>query len=192
MKIGILALQGSYFDHQKYFVKLGVETILVKTPEQLDEIDGLVLPGGESTTMRTLIDRYNFMSKLKSFCSNKPVFGTCAGMVLLAKENTGFPTHIGVLDVKLKRNAFGRQVNSFEETVYINGIGDVEGVYIRAPYIEVASDDVEVLGKHKEVIVAVKQNNILATSFHPELTEDLKIGRYFINMIVQHNKKNKE
>ncbi|HEY8365168.1 MAG TPA: pyridoxal 5'-phosphate synthase glutaminase subunit PdxT [Haloplasmataceae bacterium] len=183
MKIGILALQGSYLDHQKYFSKLGVETVLIKNPDQLDEVDGLVLPGGESTAMRRLIDRNNFMDKLKDFCSKKCVFGTCAGMVLLAKENVGYPTHIGVLNVRLKRNAFGRQIASFEEVVNIKGIGDVEGVYIRAPYIEVASDEVEVLGKHQDVIVAVRQNNILATSFHPELTDDLKIGKYFLNMV---------
>ncbi len=190
MKIGILALQGSYYDHQKYFAKLNVNTILIKAPEQLDEIDGLVLPGGESTAMRRLIDRYNFMDKLKSFCSSKPVFGTCAGMVLLAKENVGYPTHIGTLDVRLKRNAFGRQVDSFEETVHLEGIGDVEGVYIRAPYIEVANSNVKVLGTHNNVIVAVKQDNILATSFHPELTNDYKIGQFFIKMIDKH--KNEE
>ncbi|QVK17902.1 pyridoxal 5'-phosphate synthase glutaminase subunit PdxT [Mycoplasmatota bacterium] len=188
MKIGILALQGSYYDHQKYFDKLNVETILIKEPKQLEEIDALVLPGGESTAMRRLIDRYHFMDELITFCTSKPVFGTCAGMVLLAKENIGFPTHIGVLDVKLKRNAFGRQIASFEETVCLKEIGNVEGVYIRAPYIEVASNEVEVLGTHRDAIVAVKQNNILATSFHPELTEDYKIGNFFINMIDKHKK----
>ncbi len=187
MKIGILALQGSYLDHQKYFNHLNVDTVLVKEPYQLDEIEGLILPGGESTAMRRLIDKYQFMDKLVDFCSTKPVFGTCAGMVLLAKENIGFPTHIGVLDVRLKRNAFGRQVNSFEEVVHLNGIGDVEGIYIRAPYIEVANNEVEILGTHDDVIVAVKQKNILATSFHPELTEDFKIGNFFINMIDKHN-----
>lgn len=185
MRIGILALQGSYYDHQNYFNNLGVETVLVKTPDQLDHIDGLILPGGESTAMRRLIDRNCFMDKLKEFCSTKPVFGTCAGMVLLAKENVGYPTHIGVLNVRLKRNAFGRQINSFEETIHIKGIGDVEGVYIRAPYIEIADDSVDVLGMHNDAIVAVRQNNILATSFHPELTDDYKIGKYFINMIAE-------
>ncbi len=183
MKIGILALQGSYYNHKHYFEQIGVETLLVKKPEQLDEIDGLIIPGGESTAIRRLIDRYHFMKDLKSFCSSKPVFGTCAGMILLAKENIGYPTHIGVLNVRLKRNAFGRQVHSFEETVHLKDIGDVEGIYIRAPYVEVAGDEVDVLGKHKDAIVAVKQNNILATSFHPELTEDYKIGKYFINLV---------
>lgn len=188
MKLGILALQGSYFDHQKYFSHLDIETVLVKEPNQLEEVDGLVLPGGESTAMRRLIDKYQFMDKLKVFCQNKPVFGTCAGMILLAKEVVDNPAHIGVLDVKVKRNAFGRQVDSFEETINIIGIGDVEGVYIRAPYIELASDKVQVIGMHKDAIVAVRQNNILATAFHPELTEDYKIGNYFINMIDKHKK----
>lgn len=183
MKIGILALQGSFQEHQNYFNKLNVETILIKHPEQLDEVDGLVLPGGESTTMRRLIDRYNFMDKLKSFCSTKPVFGTCAGMILLATEVIDNPTHIGVLNVTVKRNAFGRQVDSFEEIVPIKGIGEVEGVYIRAPYIVSVGPEVEVLGTHQDAIVAVRQNNILATSFHPELTEDYKIGKYFIEMV---------
>jgi pyridoxal 5'-phosphate synthase pdxT subunit len=183
MKIGILALQGSFFDHQRYFSKLNVDTILVKEPEQLDDIDGLVLPGGESTTMRRLIDRYDFMDKLKSFCATKPVFGTCAGMILLAKEVEDNPTHIGVLDVTVKRNAFGRQVDSFEEQILINEIGEVEGVYIRAPYIKRVGENVQVLGVHNDAIVAVKQNNVLATSFHPELTDNLEIGKYFINMI---------
>lgn len=155
----------------------------MKEPNQLDEIDALVLPGGESTTMRKLIDKYNFMDKLKTFCSSKPVFGTCAGMILLAKDVVDNPTHIGVLDVKVKRNAFGRQVDSFEEKILINEVGEVEGVYIRAPYIEKVGNDVKVLGIHNDVIVAVRQNNVLATSFHPELTDDLTIGKYFINMI---------
>ena len=186
MKIGILALQGSFHEHQRYFKALGTETVLVKTINQLDDIDGLVLPGGESTAIRRLIDRNDLFDGLKTFCRSKPVFGTCAGMVLLAKENIGYPTHIGVLDVKLKRNAFGRQIDSFEETVHLDDIGDVEGVYIRAPYIESVGDNVKVLGKINDVIIAVRQDNILTTSFHPELTEDYKIGRYFINMIKEH------
>lgn len=184
MKIGILALQGSYLDHQRYFNKCGVETLLIKEPEQIEQVDALVLPGGESTTIRRLIDRYNFMPALKDFCNKKPVFGTCAGMILLAKEIYDNPTHIGVLNVKLRRNAFGRQVDSFEEKIHLEEIGDcVEGVYIRAPYIEEVGEHVKVLGVHNDAIVAVRQNNILATSFHPEVTEDLKIGKYFINMI---------
>ncbi|MDF2698842.1 MAG: glutamine amidotransferase subunit PdxT [Haloplasmataceae bacterium] len=183
MKIGILALQGSYFDHQKYFSNLNVDTLLIKEPHQLKEIDGLVLPGGESTTIRRLIDRYNFMDDLKDFCSKKPVFGTCAGMILLAKEVVDNPTHIGVLNVRVKRNAFGRQKDSFEEKIMVNKVGEVEGVYIRAPYIDQVGDNVEVLAIHKEIIVAVQQDNILATSFHPELTDNLLIGKYFINMI---------
>lgn len=183
MKIGILALQGSYFDHQKYFSKLNVNTILINKPEQLDEVDGLILPGGESTTMRRLIDRYHFMSKLKEFCKTKPVFGTCAGMILLAKEVIDNPVHIGVLNVKVKRNAFGRQVDSFEERITVSNIGEVEGVYIRAPYIESVGDNVEILGVHNNYIVAVRQDNILATSFHPELTDNYEIGKYFVKMV---------
>jgi 5'-phosphate synthase pdxT subunit len=183
MKIGILALQGSYYDHQNYFSKLGVSTLLIKEPEQLDEVDALVLPGGESTTMRRLIDRYHFMGKLKEFCSNKPVFGTCAGMILLAKEIIDNQVHIGVLDVTLRRNAFGRQIDSFEETILIEEIGEVEGLYIRAPYIEKVGSGVKILGLHDGAIVAVRQGDLLATSFHPELTNDTKIGKYFINMV---------
>ncbi|ERJ12526.1 pyridoxal 5'-phosphate synthase glutaminase subunit PdxT [Haloplasma contractile] len=186
MKLGVLALQGSYIDHLKYFSKLNEDTILVKEPEQLKDIDALIIPGGESTTMRRLIDKYKFMDELKSFCKQKPVFGTCAGMIILAKEVIDNPTHIGILDVRVRRNAFGRQVDSFEEDVEVTGVGPVEGVYIRAPYIEHVGNQVEVIGKHKEHVVAVKQGNILATSFHPELTDDYKIAEYFINMVDKH------
>lgn len=188
MIIGILALQGSYEEHKDYFERCGANVKFVKEESHLNDIDGLVLSGGESTAIRRLIDVNGLLEPLKEFCSTRPVFGTCAGMILLAKNVEGNPTHIGVLDVTVKRNAFGRQAQSFEETIELEEIGSVEAVYIRAPYISTVGTNVKVLGKRENAVVAVRQNNILATSFHPELTNDLKIGKYFMNIIDKLNK----
>lgn len=189
MRIGILALQGSFYDHKRYFEKSGAEVTLVKTIDDLNNIDGLILPGGESTTMRKLMDRYSFLEPLREFISKKPVFGTCAGMILLAKNLVDYEPHIGVLDVVVKRNGFGRQVDSFEEYLNVKNIGeDVHAVYIRAPFIEEAGAEVEVLSRTKQgYITAVRQDNILATSFHPELTDDIRIAEYFIKMVVDNS-----
>lgn len=189
MKIGILALQGSFYDHKKYFEKAGAEITLVKTLDELNQVDGLILPGGESTTMRKLIDRYSLIEPLREFAQKKPVFGTCAGMILLANDLVDYEPHLGVLDVVVKRNGFGRQVDSFEEYLNIENIGeDVHAVYIRAPFIEKAGTKVEVLARTKKgYITAVKQDNILATSFHPELTDDTRIAEYFVKMVVDNS-----
>jgi 5'-phosphate synthase pdxT subunit len=185
-KIGILALQGAVREHAQALKKCGFEAVAVKTAEDLAVIDGLILPGGESTTMRRLMDRYDLVKPLKRFVSlDKPVFGTCAGLILMAAEIEGeAEAHLGVLDVKVRRNSFGRQIASFEANLDIRDIGrGFPGVFIRAPHITEAGSGVDVLCRLEERIVMVRQNNLLACSFHPELTEDSRIMSYFVKMV---------
>ncbi|HDR6312974.1 TPA: pyridoxal 5'-phosphate synthase glutaminase subunit PdxT [Bacillus cereus] len=186
VKIGVLGLQGAVREHIKSVEASGAEAVLVKRIEQLEEIDGLILPGGESTTMRRLIDKYAFMEPLRTFAkSGKPMFGTCAGMILLAKTLIGYEeAHIGAMDITVERNAFGRQKDSFEAALSIKGVGEeFIGVFIRAPYVVNVADGVEVLSTHGDRMVAVKQNQFLAASFHPELTDDHRVTAYFVEMV---------
>ncbi|MBA4537675.1 pyridoxal 5'-phosphate synthase glutaminase subunit PdxT [Bacillus aquiflavi] len=186
MKIGVLGLQGAVAEHIRAIEKLGVEAINIKKKEQLEEIDGLILPGGESTTMRRLIDQYDFMDSLKQFAQNKkPMFGTCAGLILLAKKVVGNEEpHIGVMNVTVERNSFGRQRESFEAELSILGVADhFNGVFIRAPHIVEVGENVEVLAKYNERIVAVREGPFLGCSFHPELTDDIRLIDYFISMV---------
>lgn len=186
VKIGVLGLQGAVREHIKSVEASGAEAVVVKRIEQLEEIDGLILPGGESTTMRRLIDKYAFMEPLRTFAkSGKPMFGTCAGMILLAKTLIGYEeAHIGAMDITVERNAFGRQKDSFEASLSIKGVGEeFIGVFIRAPYVVNVAHDVEVLSTHGDRMVAVKQNQFLAASFHPELTDDHRVTAYFVEMV---------
>ncbi|KAA0759737.1 pyridoxal 5'-phosphate synthase glutaminase subunit PdxT [Bacillus cereus] len=186
VKIGVLGLQGAVREHVKSVEASGAEAVVVKRIEQLEEIDGLILPGGESTTMRRLIDKYAFMEPLRTFAkSGKPMFGTCAGMILLAKTLIGYEeAHIGAMDITVERNAFGRQKDSFEAALSIKGVGeDFVGVFIRAPYVVNVADDVEVLSTHGDRMVAVRQDQFLAASFHPELTDDHRVTAYFVEMV---------
>ncbi|AXY07096.1 pyridoxal 5'-phosphate synthase glutaminase subunit PdxT [Bacillus thuringiensis LM1212] len=186
VKIGVLGLQGAVREHVKSVEASGAEAVIVKRIEQLEEIDGLILPGGESTTMRRLIDKYAFMEPLRTFAkSGKPMFGTCAGMILLAKTLIGYEeAHIGAMDITVERNAFGRQKDSFEAALSIKGVGeDFVGVFIRAPYVVNVADDVEVLSTHGDRMVAVRQGPFLAASFHPELTDDHRVTAYFVEMV---------
>jgi len=186
MKIGVLGLQGAVREHIRSIEACGAEGITIKNPKQLQEVDGLILPGGESTTMRRLIDKYGFMEPLREFIENgKPVFGTCAGLILLSKEIVGYAEpHLGALNVKVERNSFGRQRESFEAELSISGVADnFIGVFIRAPHIVEAGEDVEVLAKHDGRIVAARQGHILGCSFHPELTDDHRFTQYFLNMV---------
>ena len=185
VKIGVLGLQGAVREHVKSVEASGAEAVVVKRIEQLEEIDGLILPGGESTTMRRLIDKYAFMEPLRTFAkSGKPMFGTCAGMILLAKTLIGYEeAHIGAMDITVERNAFGRQKDSFE-ALSIEGVGeDFVGVFIRAPYVVEVADNVEVLSKHGDRMVAVRQDQFLGASFHPELTDDHRVTAYFVEMV---------
>lgn len=188
IKIGVLGLQGAVREHVKAIEANNAEAIIIKKKEQLDEIDGLIIPGGESTTMRRLIDKYDFMDALQTFAqSGKPIFGTCAGLILLAKSIKGYDKpHIGVMDVQVERNSFGRQRESFEANLDIAGVAeDFTAVFIRAPHIVSVGENVEVLAKHNDRIVAAREGQFLGCSFHPELTEDHRLTGYFINMAIE-------
>lgn len=188
VKIGVLALQGAVREHIKAVEACGAEAVAIKHKEELNEIDGLILPGGESTTIRRLIDKYDFMDALREFArSGKPMFGTCAGLILIAKRLVGYDQpHIGVMDITVERNSFGRQRESFEAGLVINGIGkDFPAVFIRAPHIVDVGENVEVLAKHGDRIVAAREGQFLGCSFHPELTEDTRFTAYFVEMVKQ-------
>ena len=184
MKIEVLALQGAVREHIRHIELSGHEGIAIKRVEQLEEIDGLILPGGESTTLRRLMDLYGFKEKLQQ--SNLPMFGTCAGLIVLAKHVEGETGYLKKLDITVESNSFGRQVDSFESELDIKGIAeDIEGVFIRAPHIASVEDGVEVLSTVGDKIVAVKQGNYLGVSFHPELTDDYRVTQYFIEHMVK-------
>lgn len=186
MRIGVLAMQGAYREHLKILKSLGIEAIDVRYEEDIDNIDGLIIPGGESTTMGKLIKTLGLYDKLKSRIENNmPVWGTCAGMILLAKNivNEDY-NHLSVMNISVIRNAYGRQLGSFETKAPVKGIGeDIDMVFIRAPYIESVGENVEILSTVDGNIVAAQEGNILVTSFHPELTEDLRLHKYFINIV---------
>lgn len=190
VRVGVLALQGAFIEHFYVLKKFDfVEPILVKRNEDLDNIEGLIIPGGESTTIGRLLERYNMRDNLKEKILNGfPVFGTCAGLILLSKrieQNYEQPL-LGALDVLIKRNAFGGQKESMEIDLNIKGFDSpFRAVFIRAPVIKEVGNGVEVLATLDEGAVFVKQGNILGASFHPELTEDLRIHKFFIDIILK-------
>ncbi|HCX2875211.1 TPA: pyridoxal 5'-phosphate synthase glutaminase subunit PdxT [Staphylococcus aureus] len=184
MKIGVLALQGAVREHIRHIELSGHEGIAVKKVEQLEEIEGLILPGGESTTLRRLMNLYGFKEALQN--STLPMFGTCAGLIVLAQDIVGEEGYLNKLNITVQRNSFGRQVDSFETELDIKGIAtDIEGVFIRAPHIAKVGQGVDILCKVNEKIVAVQQGKYLGVSFHPELTDDYRVTDYFINHIVK-------
>ncbi|WP_294372531.1 pyridoxal 5'-phosphate synthase glutaminase subunit PdxT [uncultured Clostridium sp.] len=191
MKIGVLSLQGDIIEHINQIQKLGHEPIKVKKEEDLNYIDAIILPGGESTTIGRLLNITGLMEPLRNKILNGlPVWGTCAGMILLAKDiENDQRKHLGIMDIKVKRNAFGTQIDSFKtyETIDEVGKDKIELVFIRAPYVVEVDKDVQVLCKVKDKIVAVKQKNMLASSFHPELTDDVRFLNYFIENFVKSN-----
>jgi 5'-phosphate synthase pdxT subunit len=186
MKIGVLALQGGVIEHIHHLKALHCETVEVRKPKELDGLQGIILPGGESTTIGRLLRETDIFHKLKEKIMNGfPVWGTCAGMILLAKNiENDKKNHLQVMDITVKRNAYGSQINSFLTYERINKVynGEVPLIFVRAPYITKVGNDVDVLCKVDENIVAVRQDNMLATSFHPELTDNLQFHRYFVNM----------
>ena len=186
MVIAVLALQGAFIEHENMLHKLGVETIELRKKEDLkNKFDGLIIPGGESTVIGKLLKDLDMFNELKSLIENGlPVYGTCAGMILLAKhiENDD-RLHLATLDITVKRNAYGRQTGSFYTENEFNGIGTIPMTFIRAPYIVNVGKDVEVLSVVNGNIVAAKKDNQLVTSFHPELNDSLEVHKYFINMI---------
>ncbi|MCH6269595.1 MULTISPECIES: pyridoxal 5'-phosphate synthase glutaminase subunit PdxT [Neobacillus] len=186
IKVGVLALQGAVREHIQSLEACGVEAVAIKHKEELKDVDGLILPGGESTTMRRLIDKYDFMDSLKEFAlEGKPMFGTCAGLILLAKNIVGYSEpHLGVMDVTVERNSFGRQVDSFEADLSVKDVaGDFPAVFIRAPHIVEAGENVEILSKHDGRIVLAREGQFLGCSFHPELTDDHRLTAYFVEMV---------
>ncbi|MEE0139731.1 pyridoxal 5'-phosphate synthase glutaminase subunit PdxT [Fusobacterium ulcerans] len=191
MKIGILALQGAFQEHKNILDSLNVNNSLIKTKEQLEDIDGIILPGGESTAMGKLLRDFDILEPLKEKIKNGfPVFGTCSGMILLAEKlSNSDVVHLGVMGIEVKRNAYGRQLGSFETLGDFKGIDKkVKMVFIRAPYVENIKEGVEVLSVVNENITAVREKNMLAVSFHPELTDDTSVHEYFLD-IVKKNKK---
>ncbi|MGX0166436.1 pyridoxal 5'-phosphate synthase pdxT subunit [Staphylococcus capitis] len=186
MKIGVLALQGAVREHIRHIELSGHEGVAVKRVEQLEDIAGLILPGGESTTLRRLMDLYDFKEALQQ--SDLPMFGTCAGLIVLAKDVEGESGYLKKLDITVERNSFGRQVDSFESELNIKGVAeDIEGVFIRAPHIAQVEKGVDILSRVGDKIVAVKQGKYLGVSFHPELTDDYRVTEYFINHMIKHN-----
>jgi 5'-phosphate synthase pdxT subunit len=185
MNVGVLGLQGAVREHVRALGRLGVEARVVKTMATLESLDGLILPGGESTTMSLLAQGGLLEALRRMSAAGLPMFGTCAGMILLASEIAGRKEPIlGAMDITVARNASGRQVDSFETLLEAEGIGsDVPAVFIRAPYVTSVGPSVEVLARHQGVAVMARQGKILVASFHPELTEDLRIHRLFVDMI---------
>ena len=184
MKIGVLALQGDFDAHRHRLEELGAEVILVRKPEQLDEVDALVIPGGESSTFLKLLGEKGF-EKLKQFVRVKPTFGTCAGAILLASEVENPPqAGLGVLDISIRRNAYGRQIDSsirFGESKL--GADPMEMVFIRAPKIERVGEGVEVLASQSNDPVLVRKGKVMAATFHPELSSDTRVHRAFLDMV---------
>ncbi|GIP50942.1 Glutamine amidotransferase subunit PdxT [compost metagenome] len=188
MKVGVLALQGAVAEHIRSLEKTGVEAVTVKHTEQLAELDGLIIPGGESTTIGKLMRKYGFMDEIRSFSGQgKPVFGTCAGLIVMAKEiEGGEEAHLGLMDIKVSRNAFGRQRESFETDLDVKGLEvPLRAVFIRAPLITAVGEGVEVLSTYHDEIVTARQGHLLVSSFHPELTDDFSLHTYFVEMIKQ-------
>lgn len=186
MKIGILALQGAFQEHKNILDSLNVNNSLIKTKEQLEDIDGIILPGGESTAMGKLLRDFDILEPLKEKIKNGfPVFGTCSGMILLAEKlSNSDVVHLGVMGIEVKRNAYGRQLGSFETLGDFKGIDKkVKMVFIRAPYVENIKEGVEVLSVVNENITAVREKNMLAVSFHPELTDDTSVHEYFLDIV---------
>ena len=183
-RIGLLALQGAFAAHGEMLRGLGAETVEVRLPEQLDGLDGLVMPGGESTTLIRLCDEYDFIEPIRAFAgSGRPVFGTCMGLILLAREVL-HPAQscLGLMDISVERNAYGRQVDSFEAMGRVNG-ADFPMIFIRAPRIHRVGPEVEVLGKLQAEPVLVRQGKMLGASFHPELSGDPSVHRLFLDLL---------
>lgn len=191
MTVGVLALQGDFREHAAMLESIGCNTIEVRTSEDLDTVNALVIPGGESTTIGMLATRYGLMDAMRSRCiDGMPIFGTCAGMIVLAGATSdGNQPQLGVLDALVRRNAFGRQIDSFEATIDVRGLASpMTAVFIRAPWIEKVGADVEILASVMDSYgashpVVVQQGRILATSFHPELTSDTRLHEMFVALI---------
>ncbi|MFN8471351.1 MAG: pyridoxal 5'-phosphate synthase glutaminase subunit PdxT [Anaerolineae bacterium] len=185
-RVGVLALQGAFREHVAFLNRLGVEAVEVRRASQLDGLDGLIMPGGESTTVGKLAVKYDLLDPIREMArKGAPIWGTCAGMILLAKDVHRDQPLLELMDVQVQRNAFGRQVDSFEADLDVPALGDepFRAIFIRAPLIETVGPGVDVLARLEDgTIVAARQENLLATSFHPELTDDTRFHSLFLQM----------
>ncbi len=192
-RVGVLALQGAFREHRQALEKLGCEVVEVRTRADLENIEGLIIPGGESTTIGKLFQIDGMGDKVKELASKDlPIFGTCAGMILLSKQIENSDQYrLGLMEVTVKRNAFGRQVASFETDLNIPALGSepVRAVFIRAPFISKVAPNVGILAEHEGKIVFVRQGNMLASAFHPELTPDTRVHEYFLKIIEENSTK---
>ena len=190
MKIGVLALQGAFAEHRKMLEKLGIESFEIRKKSDLNsainnnDIDGLIIPGGESTVIGKLLYDLDLFDDIKKLIlEGLPVFGTCAGLILLAREiENDSRTYLGVMDIKVRRNAYGRQLGSFFTESEFKGVGVIPMTFIRAPYISSVGKNVEILSEVNGNVVAAKENNILVTSYHLELNDNLKVHEFFVEM----------
>lgn len=189
MRLGILALQGDFREHKNFLEDLGANTRLVRRRGDLEELDGLVIPGGESTTISNLMRKWDLFESIKQEVRNGlPVFGTCAGLILLADNLTGKPPTLGLMDITVERNAYGRQIESFESELEVTNAWDftensLRGVFIRAPQVTRIGEEVEVLARHEDEPVLLREGQILGSTFHPELTENKGVHEYFLSMV---------
>ncbi|MCZ2127980.1 MAG: pyridoxal 5'-phosphate synthase glutaminase subunit PdxT [Anaerolineales bacterium] len=190
MKIGVLALQGDFAEHLAMLKKIGADAVEVRLPEHLDGLNGLIIPGGESTTIGKLSVHYHLIEPLREFGKSRAIWGTCAGMIFLSNDAGRDQPLLGLMDVQVKRNAFGRQLDSFETDLQIDELSEAtkddapyHAVFIRAPIIESVGAEVKVLAALADGrIVAARQGRLLATSFHPELTDDSRFHKYFLSL----------
>lgn len=187
MKIGVLALQGAFREHRLMFERCGASVVEVRKPDELEGLDGLAIPGGESTTIGKLMVEWGLLERIKArAAAGMGIYGTCAGMILLAKDIVGSSQpRLGLMDTVVQRNAYGRQRESFEADLTVPELGDkpVRAVFIRAPYIVSAGPAVQVLAAVNDRIVLARQGRLLASAFHPELTDDERIHRYFLSLL---------
>jgi 5'-phosphate synthase pdxT subunit len=191
MQVGVLALQGAFAAHSDCLASIGVQSVEVRNPQQLSNVDALLMPGGESSTMSQLLESSGLFDPIATrITEGMPVFGTCAGMILLASEildGRSDQRSFSAIDISVRRNAFGRQFESFESTIATD-VGDFQGVFIRAPRIERVGAGVQVLGSIGDEPVLVRQGNVLAASFHPELSNDARLHEYFVSVIAKRKK----
>jgi pyridoxal 5'-phosphate synthase pdxT subunit len=190
MKVGVLALQGTFIEHIGSLQQLDVEAPPIRLPRELDTLDGLIIPGGESTTMLRLMESFGLLQPIREMARDGlSIWGTCAGMILLAKSVSNYQMEtLGLMDVKIRRNAFGSQIDSFEADLDVPLVGEepFHAIFIRAPVIEEAKPSVKILSRLPDsTIVAIRQNRLLACAFHPEFTDDLRFHKYFLNMVSQ-------
>ena len=188
MKIGVLAVQGDFAEHIASLRKLGIEPHEVRLPHQMEDLDGLIIPGGESTTLSRLMSIYDLREPVEQLCRDgKGLWGTCAGMIMMAREiSEEDPVPLGLMDIGVNRNSFGRQIDSFEQDLEVAGFdgGPFRGIFIRAPGVIRVGDGVEVLASLPDgQPVAVRQDKMLASSFHPELTNDTRLHQYFLDLV---------